>query len=145
LDALRWLTADSADVSVKKTRSWFNSTLHLITVRTTGRAAARRAVTNLGPELLLQLLEESDTASIDDENIFHLRLSLSDLVRGRIELAQPNSKQDVIKGRIKLAVFHGEEATTVFRQLVHESAQRAERQGLPRSADEWKSKRSEEE
>ena len=66
---------------------------------------------------------------IDDENILHIRLSLSSLVRGSIELSEGSEEQ--VKGRIKLEVYPGQDSLDNAREMLEASANRATKLGLP--------------
>tara|TARA_B100000959_G_scaffold261087_1_gene298287 strand:- start:10406 stop:10675 length:270 start_codon:yes stop_codon:yes gene_type:complete len=81
----------------------------------------KRAKESLGylPEEELQSLIEAGLESLIDEDKFlHLRISLSELVRGNVTIA--NSRESIVKGRFKLEVYPGQNAIQIVNDLFEE-------------------------
>jgi RNA binding exosome subunit len=62
------------------------------------------------------LLEELD-ARMDESNVIHLRLDLESVIGQQIQLAQSDSTNPVIKIRIKLAVYPGQDVQEIARNI----------------------------
>ena len=94
------------------------------------KKAARESIPYLGAELLGVLAQSGDLVSrIDDDNVLHIRLSISSLVRGSIELSEGSEEQ--VKGRIKLEVYPGQDPLENARIMLESAAKRATELGLP--------------
>ncbi len=88
-------------------------------------------------DALATAIQDSPTNRIDGNNNLHLRLSLDALTAGRIELLEPSDSAEVVKGRIKLEVYPGDDPEQVALRLIFEAREKAERNGLPEPASEW--------
>ena len=85
---------------------------------------------HLGVEFLQRLVDEDElSARIDDQNVLHVRLSLSALANGSIEFSEGLEEQ--VKGRIKLEVYPGQEPIQNAQELLNSSIDFAQKQGLP--------------
>ena len=94
------------------------------------KKAARESIAHLGAQLLSRLAKSDNlNARIDEENVLHIRLSISSLVRGSIELSEGAGEQ--VKGRIKLEVYPGQDPLENAREMLQISADRAKELGLP--------------
>ncbi len=94
------------------------------------KKAARESIAHLGAQLLSRLAQSDDLiARIDEENVLHIRLSISSLVRGSIELSEGSEEQ--VKGRIKLEVYPGQDPLGNAREMLQISADRAKEMGFP--------------
>ena len=79
---------------------------------------------HLGVQLLSRLAQSDDLITrIDEDNVLHIRLSISSLVRGSIELSDGSEEQ--VKGRIKLEVYPGQDPLENAREMLQISADRA--------------------
>ena len=128
--ALNWLTGGEAEISREKVKSYHGTRMTMLRVQIPRKKAARESIAHLGPQFL-GLLAQSDNLvdRIDDENVLHIRLSLSSLVRGSIELSEGAEEQ--IKGRVKLEVYPGQDPIENAREMLEVSADRATKLGLP--------------
>ena len=129
-EALKWLTGGNGDISREKVKSYHGARMTMLRAQIDRKKAARESIPYLGAELLGVLAQSGDLVSrIDDENILHIRLSISSLVRGSIELSEGSEEQ--VKGRIKLEVYPGQDSLENARIMLESAAKRATELGLP--------------
>ena len=130
-DALSWLVGDDAEISTEKVRSYHGARLLMICAKIKRKKAALASIANLGGDLLELLTDESElTSRIDDGNALHLRLDLASLVKGEIRLAEQFGTE-VVKGRIKLEVYPGQQALEIAIEMLQNCAEIARENGLP--------------
>ena len=128
--ALNWLTGGEAEISREKVRSYHGARMTMLRVQIHRKKAARESIAHLGSQFLGQLAESDNLEDrIDDDNTLHIRLSLSSLVRGSIELSVGSEEQ--VKGRIKLEVYPGQDSLVNARKMLELAADRATKLGLP--------------
>ena len=129
-DALNWLTGGEAEISREKVKSYHGARMTMLCAQIHRKKAAKESIPHLGGELLSRLAQSDDLiARIDEENVLHIRLSISSLVRGSIELSEGSEEQ--VKGRIKLEVYPGQDPLSNAREMLQISADRAVELGLP--------------
>ncbi len=98
------------------------------------KKGAKQSIPHLGSELLNELSHSPDLKSrIDDGNTLHIRLDLSRLVSGSIELSDGSGEQ--VKGRIKLEVYPGQDPIENARLMLAAAAAKADSEGLPIDLD----------
>ena len=134
--ALEWLLGITDCVEVERTSSFHGSPMFLLTASANRKGAARRAVPRLGTYALDALATSLD-GRIDQSNCLHLRLALDGLVEGRATIIDAASPDEVVKVRIKLEVYPGDDAEEVAMELVSQARDTAVRKGLPESAEGW--------
>jgi len=129
-EALKWLTGGNAEISREKVKSYHGARMTMLRAKIHRKRAARESIPHMGADLLGNLAQcDNLNARIDEENILHIRLSVSALVRGSIELSEGSEEQ--VKGRIKLEVYPGQESVENAREMLAEAANRADELGLP--------------
>ena len=129
-EALKWLTGGNAEISREKVKSYHGARMTMLRAKIDRKRAARESIPHMGADLLGNLAQcDNLNARIDEENILHIRLSVSALVRGSIELSEGSEEQ--VKGRIKLEVYPGQESVENAREMLAEAANRADELGLP--------------
>ena len=129
--ALGWLVGDDEAVVVERTKSWHGSPMHLVSLRLSRRGDIRRAMTGLGVELLSRLMSGLPSR-MDEDNAIHFRLDLDALVCARLVLCEARGPS-VVKGRLKLRTFPGQEPVEVARAALREVASKA---GTPAAVNE---------
>ncbi len=130
--ALNWLTGENAEISREKVKSYHGARMWLVRAQINRKKPAKDSICHLGPELLNQLaLSEELIQRIDEQNVLHVRLSISSLVSGSIELSEGSEEQ--VKGRIKLEVYPGQDPIENARKMLADSAANAVANGLPTS------------
>ena len=128
--ALNWLTGGEAEITREKVKSYHGARMTMLRAHIHRKKAARESIAHLGVQLLSRLAQSDDLiARIDEENVLHIRLSISSLVRGSIELSEGSEEQ--VKGRIKLEVYPGQDPLENAREMLQISADRAKKMGLP--------------
>ena len=128
--ALTWLTGGEAEITREKVKSYHGARMTMLRAQIHRKKAARESIAHLGVQLLSRLAQSDDLiARIDEENVLHIRLSISSLVRGSIELSEGSEEQ--VKGRIKLEVYPGQDPLENAREMLQSSADRAKEMGLP--------------
>ena len=128
--ALNWLTGGEAEITREKVKSYHGARMTMLRAQIHRKKAARESIAHLGAQLLSRLAQSDDLiARIDEENVLHIRLSISSLVRGSIELSEGSEEQ--VKGRIKLEVYPGQNPLGNARVMLQTSADRAMELGLP--------------
>ena len=129
--ALNWLTGGNAQISREKVKSYHGARMMMLRAQIGRKKAARESIPYMGAQILDFLAQSEDLISrIDEENVLHIRLSISSLVRGSIELSEGSEEQ--VKGRIKLEVYPGQDPLENAREMLAASANRATELGLPR-------------
>ena len=128
--ALNWLTGGNAQISREKVKSYHGARMMMLRAQIGRKKAARESIPYMGAQILDFLAQSEDLISrIDEENVLHIRLSISSLVRGSIELSEGSEEQ--VKGRIKLEVYPGQDPLENAREMLAASADRATELGLP--------------
>lgn len=128
--ALTWLTGGEAEITREKVKSYHGARMTMLRAQIHRKKAARESIAHLGVQLLSRLAQSDDLiARIDEENVLHIRLSISSLVRGSIELSEGSEEQ--VKGRIKLEVYPGQDPLGNAREMLQISADRAKEMGFP--------------
>ena len=103
------------------------------------KKAAKQSISHLGPELLELLSQSADLDKrIDEQKNLHIRLSISSLVSGSIELSDGFGEQ--IKGRIKLEVYPGQDSVQNARDMLIAAAAIAHAENLPKEFESWNTK-----
>jgi RNA binding exosome subunit len=108
-EALEWLTETewSADV----TTSYHGPKVAMLSTQIKKNKQIESFVEKLQPHhatILSQL-----NARLDENNIIHLRLKLESVISQKVELISSNDSDPVIKIRIKLAVYPGQEVESI--------------------------------
>ena len=101
--ALDWFTGGHAEISKEKVKSYHGAKMLMIHARIMKKKAAKLSLAHLGVDFLQQLADKDELEPrIDDQNVLHIRLSLSALAKSSIEFSEGLEEQ--VKGRIKLEV-----------------------------------------
>ncbi len=117
-EALTWLAGEDSVIDVKSGKSALGAPQMTLVARLSRRDAlkslGRISIGSLG-----RLLEEGLDARIDDEKVLHLRISISELVRGNARLCE-NDGDSVVKGRFKLEAYPGDDVVALATNLICE-------------------------
>ena len=128
--ALDWFTGGHAEISKEKVKSYHGAKMLMIHARIMKKKAAKLSLAHLGVDFLQQLADKDELKPrIDDQNVLHIRLSLSALVRGSLDFSEGLEEQ--VKGRIKLEVYPGQDPVKNAQELLNNSMGVARNQGLP--------------
>ncbi len=94
--AMKQLSAVNSEVSWEKSKSYHGSPQTILEMRINNKKNAKKSLELLGKSLLNQLVENGIESQIDDDKIFHIRLSLSSLVAGKLRLAEVKSFRELL-------------------------------------------------
>ncbi len=112
--ALEWLT--ETEWNADMTTSYHGPRVAMLSTQIKKNKQIESFVEKLRPHHPT-ILSELDTR-LDENNVIHLRLNLESVIGQRVELISSTDKDPVIKVRIKLAVYPGQEideiATDIF-------------------------------
>ena len=114
--SLCWLTGDGCKVILEQT---------IIEASVSGRRASTNALSRLGKIGLQQLADEGVSSRLDSDKVLHVRISLADLVCGKVSLVSETNGEATVKGRFKVESYPGQSVESVTLDLIHELISRA--------------------
>ncbi len=117
---LHWLTGECCEVTWTREKSFHGSPQHVAVARTEKKREARSCFRRLGADVMAQLYEEGIKKRVDDEKNIHVRISLSELCRGRVKMIEPGSRGSTVKGTFKIESYPGDDPIDVASRLVNE-------------------------
>ena len=111
--ALEWLTETEWDVDM--TTSYHGPKVALFSTQISKNKDVNLFMEKLEPcyKTILAELEQR----LDEDNTIHLRLDLESVIGGKLVLVQTTSSNPVIKIRIKLAVYPGQDVRSIATDL----------------------------
>ena len=107
--ALEWLT--ETEWNVDMTTSYHGPRVAMLSTQIKKNKQVESFVEKLQP-YHATILSELDLR-LDDSNVIHLRLNLESVIGQRVQLVTSTDKHPVIKIRIKLAVYPGQDVETI--------------------------------
>ena len=116
--AMKQLSAVNSEVSWEKSKSYHGSPQTILEMRINNKKNAKQSLELLGKSLLNQLVENGIESQIDDDKIFHIRLSLSSLVAGKLRLAEGSEWTSAVKGKYKIESYPGQNPSEVLLELI---------------------------
>ena len=116
--AMKQLSAVNSEVSWEKSKSYHGSPQTILEMRINNKKNAKQSLELLGKSLLNQLVENGIESQIDDDKIFHIRLSLSSLVAGKLRLAEGSEWTSAVKGKYKIESYPGQDPGEVLLELI---------------------------
>jgi|TARA_B100001142_G_scaffold88047_1_gene89823 RNA binding exosome subunit len=116
--AMKQLSAVNSEVSWEKSKSYHGSPQTILEMRINNKKNAKQSLELLGKSLLNQLVENGIESQIDDDKIFHIRLSLSSLVAGKLSLAEGSEWTSAVKGKYKIESYPGQDPSEVLLGLI---------------------------
>ncbi|RZP08253.1 MAG: hypothetical protein EVA35_04060 [Candidatus Poseidoniales archaeon] len=117
-ESLRWLAGDYCEMTVERDKSWHGSEQIVLETTTKRKKSALKALSRLGNGVLKGLLDEGVSKRIDDEKNMHIRIRLSDLVRGEVVLASGDKSVAAAKGQFKIEAYPGSEPSDVISETI---------------------------
>tara|TARA_B100000959_G_C14921417_1_gene599662 strand:- start:369 stop:800 length:432 start_codon:yes stop_codon:yes gene_type:complete len=115
-DAIKWISGGSSEIIEDRGKSSIGARLTTIKSRMS-RKSALVSLKMIPKSSWVKMSENGLIEKIDDEGVIHLRLDLSKLVVGEVEIAPSVFVKRVVKGKFKIAHFPGEEMNTVAKRL----------------------------
>ena len=116
--AMKQLSAVNSEVSWEKSKSYHGSPQTILEMRINNKKNAKQSLELLSKSLLNQLVENGIESQIDDDKIFHIRLSLSSLVAGKLSLAEGSEWTSAVKGKYKIESYPGQDPSEVLLGLI---------------------------
>ena len=115
-DALKWLSGENSKIEIEKEKSVFGSLQTMIRSSMNSKDA-RFSLNLLSEDSKSALMNNNEIERrIDDDKNFHIRIKLSDLVRGDVKLS--DSQEDVIvKGKFKIEAYPGDDTVTKITEI----------------------------
>ncbi|MGB0475875.1 MAG: RNA-binding domain-containing protein [Candidatus Poseidoniaceae archaeon] len=111
--ALEWLTETDWDVDM--TTSYHGPKVAMLSTQIKKNKQLESFTQKLEPHHAT-LLSELDSR-LDENNVLHLRLNLESVLAQEIELTQSSENAPVIKVRIKLAVYPGQDVEAIAAEI----------------------------
>tara|TARA_B100001079_G_C16292811_1_gene461773 strand:+ start:289 stop:699 length:411 start_codon:yes stop_codon:yes gene_type:complete len=111
--ALEWLTETEWDVDM--TTSYHGPKVALLSTHIKKKKQVASFMKKLEPHQSY-LLSDLD-ARLDENNVVHLRLCLESVIGQKVVLANPEQKNPVVKIRIKLAVYPGQNVQSIAEEI----------------------------
>tara|TARA_Y100000817_G_scaffold261297_1_gene215701 strand:- start:540 stop:929 length:390 start_codon:yes stop_codon:yes gene_type:complete len=116
--AMKQLSAVNSEVIREKSKSYHGSPQTILEMRINNKKNAKQSLELLGKSVLDQLVENGIESQIDDDKNFHIRLSLSSLVAGKLRLAEGSEWTSAVKGKYKIESYPGQEPSEVLLELI---------------------------
>ena len=116
--AMKQLSAVNSEVTWEKSKSYHGSPQTILEMRINNKKNAKQSLELLGKSVLDQLVENGIESQIDDDKNFHIRLSLSSLVAGKLRLAEGSEWTSAVKGKYKIESYPGQEPSEVLLELI---------------------------
>ncbi len=123
--ALDNLTGEGLDSKEDVGKSWHGGPQVEFERKTRKKAKCRESLARIGTNALSSLMDEDISTRIDENNVFHLRLSLADLCCGTVQITDPRRRLPCVKGEFKIEVYPGQDVLEVAKgvlQRAHEQA-----------------------
>ena len=111
--ALEWLTETEWEVNM--TTSYHGPKVAMLSTQIKKNKQLDSFISKLEPHHAT-ILRELD-ARLDDNNVIHIRLGLESVIQQEVKLIRPSEKDPVIKVRIKLAVYPGQDVELIAGEI----------------------------
>ena len=116
-DSLKWLSGEDSKIEIKQEKSVFGSLQTIITSNMNSKNA-RFSLNQLSDESKSLLIRNDEIERrIDDEKNFHIRIKLSDLVRGMVNLSD-NREDVIVKGKFKIEAYPGDNIVSKINEIL---------------------------
>ena len=116
--SLQWLVGDDCELTVESGKSSHGAHQTTIEATTKRKKFALGALARLGEGALRTLLEEGVARRIDDEKVMHIRIRLSDLVRGEVSIVSDDDSVATAKGQFKIESYPGSEPSEIISETI---------------------------
>ena len=116
-DSLKWLSGEDSKIEIKQEKSVFGSLQTIITSNMNSKNA-RFSLNRLSDESKSLLIRNDEIERrIDDEKNFHIRIKLSDLVMGMVNLSD-NREDVIVKGKFKIEAYPGDNIVSKINEIM---------------------------
>ena len=116
--AMSQLSPVKTEITREKSKSYHGAPQIILAMKINNKKAAKQSLQSLGKDVLNQLVSNGLESQIDDDKIFHVRLSLSSLVNGDILLADGSEWKSAVKGQYKIEAYPGQKPSEVLLDLI---------------------------
>lgn len=116
--AMTQLSPVNTEITREKSKSYHGAPQIILAMKINNKKAAKQSLQSLGKDVLNQLVSNGLDSYIDDDKIFHVRLSLSSLVNGDILLAEGSEWKSAVKGQYKIEAYPGQKPSEVLLDLI---------------------------
>ncbi len=119
--AMSQLSSGKKQINKEKSKSYHGAPLTLLEMKINSKKDAKQSLRLLGKSVLSQILGSDLESQIDEDKVFHVRLSLSSFVAGNIRLAEGVDRKSGLKGRYKIESYPGQDPCEVLSELISKS------------------------
>ena len=119
-DSVKWIAGEKSSIDLSKDKSFHGAQQFTILAKNMKKRGARESLEWLGKDVLKELLENNIRLRIDENKNFYVRLKLSELVKGKICLAESNSIPSTVKGIFKIESYPGDSTLEVITNLIED-------------------------
>ena len=116
--AMSQLSSGKTQFIKEKSKSHHGAPQTLLEIKINSKKEAKQSLQSLGESVLNQIMENDLDSQIDEDKVFHMRLSLSSFVAGNIRLAEGIERKSAVKGRYKIESYPGQEPREVLLELI---------------------------
>ena len=119
-DSLRWIAGEKSSIEITKDKSFHGAKQYYIEAKNNNKKDSQKSLERLGEEVLREILELGVQTRVDENKLFHIRLELSELVRGEVSLANEKTVSSTVKGKFKIESYPGDSTIEVISNLIEE-------------------------
>ncbi|MEK9908833.1 MAG: RNA-binding domain-containing protein [Candidatus Thalassarchaeaceae archaeon] len=116
--AMSQLSPIKTEITREKSKSYHGAPQIILAMKINNKKAAKQSVQLLGTTVLNQIVSNGLESKIDGDKVFHVRLSLSSLVSGKILLAEGSEWKSAVKGQYKIEAYPGQKPSEVLSDLI---------------------------
>ena len=106
-------------------RSWHGAPQIEFERRTRKKSQTRESLARMGSSAISTLIDEDLSTRIDENNVFHLRLSIADLCCGIVRITDPRRRLPCVKGEFKIEVYPGQNVLEVAEEVLKKAREQA--------------------
>jgi len=116
--AMSQLSPVKTEITREKSKSYHGAPQIILAMRINNKKLAKQSLQSLGKAVLNQIVTNGLESQIDDDKVFHVRLSLSSLVNGDFLLAEGSEWNSAVKGRYKIEAYPGQKPSEILLDLI---------------------------
>ena len=116
--AMSQLSPVKTEITREKSKSYHGAPQIILAMRINNKKLAKQSLQSLGKAVLNQMVTNGLESQIDDDKVFHVRLSLSSLVNGDFLLAEGSEWNSAVKGRYKIEAYPGQKPSEILLDLI---------------------------
>ena len=116
--AMSQLSPVKTEITREKSKSYHGAPQIILAMRINNKKLAKQSLQSLGKAVLNQIVTNGLESQIDDDKVFHVRLSLSSLVNGEFLLAEGSEWNSAVKGRYKIEAYPGQKPSEILLDLI---------------------------